>query len=104
MPGNKGEIRECLNILRKVHYIQGLTKALATDLMVGRHSNYVNRPEFLGMLMISNAGKNCNYFKIISFSFGRNMRTLPVGRPYWQMFLSQLNDGLILLLVAFAIM
>ena len=48
MPGNKGEIRECLNILRKVNYIQGLTKALATDLMVGKHLNYVNRLEFLG--------------------------------------------------------
>ena len=54
--------------------------------------------------MTSSAGKNCKNLRLKSFSFGSNIRTLPVGRPYWRLFLSQFNDGLIILLMAFAVL
>ena len=53
--------------------------------------------------MTLNAGKNCKNLWFNTFRFGSNIRTLPIGRSFWRLFFSQLNDGFILLLVAFSV-
>lgn len=64
MPDNDGERRECLIILQKIDWIEGLLKSLATDAetgIIGDVKDIQRRKKF----------------------FGKNKRSLPTVRSFW---------------------
>lgn len=114
MPDNKGERRECLIILEKVDWKEGLLKSLVTDAEVSTyvpvsqttfscltHFFRMLRLESLATCATSTAEKNCiikfvsnfpNLSLSLKFSFGKNKRSLPTVRSFWAILWDQFDE------------
>jgi magnesium-transporting ATPase (P-type) len=82
-PDNEGELRECLIILEHVKYYEGLIKSLATDRetgIIGDVKDIKRRKKF----------------------FGKNKKSLPSVRTFWQILWDQFDERYIQILLVFA--
>jgi len=83
MPDNAGERRECLTILEKVDWKDGLLAKLVTDAetgIIGDVKDIKRRKKF----------------------FGANERSLPTVRSFWAVLWDQFDEFYVLLLLIFA--